>query len=193
MMPPWRSADGVENLDQPAAIVPHRAEVQVDQRLKDLDALRPLDGEHRPKAAHVGEDDLLPRGLCALRSQMGLDPIDDLPPVAGVDDDDIERLAVGVAIVAHQHVVENSAGVVGHQRIADLAEFHVRDAAGEQLGEEDGGPGPLEPQAAHVGDVEDSGRRPGGQMFVDDRRVLERHCPAGEPDHAAAVGDMPLI
>ena len=45
--------------------------------------------------------------------------------------------------------------VVGDQRVADLAELHVGHAAGEQLGQEDGRPGPLEPQPAHVRDVGD--------------------------------------
>ena len=43
------------------------------------------------------------------RGQMGADPIDDLRPVAGVDHQEEERLAVGVVVIADQHVVENSA------------------------------------------------------------------------------------
>ena len=40
---------------------------------------------------------------------MGVDPTDDLRPVAGVDHQQEERLAVGVVVVADQHVVEDSA------------------------------------------------------------------------------------
>ena len=54
-------------------------------------------------------------------------------------------------------------------------------------------PGPLEPQPAHVRNVGDAHGRAGGQVLVDDRRVLDRHGPAGKLDHAGAVGDMPII
>ena len=50
-----------------------------------------------------------PGALGPLRRQMGLDPVDDLLPVAGVDHQQEERLAVGVVVVAHQHVVEDAA------------------------------------------------------------------------------------
>ena len=81
--------------------------------------------------------------------------------------------------------------VVGDQRVADLAEFHVGHAAGEQFGQEDGRPGPLEPQPAHVRDVGDAHGRAGGQVFFDDRGVLDRHGPAGEVDHPRPVAAMP--
>ena len=88
--------------------------------------------------------------------QMGVDPLDDLGPVAGIDHQQEERLAVAIVIVADQHVVEDSALVVGDQRIADLAQFHVGHAAGQQFGQKDGRPGPLEAQPAHVRDVGDA-------------------------------------
>ena len=124
---------------------------------------------------------------------MGVDPLDDLGPVAGVDDHEEERLAVGVVIVAHQHVVEDAAGVVGDQRIADLAQFHVGHAAGEQLGQEDGRAGPLEAEPAHVRDVGDAHGRAHGQVLFDDRGILHGHGPAGEIDHPAAVAAMPIV
>ena len=100
---------------------------------------------------------------------------------------------MGIVVVADQHVVEDSAGVVGDQRVADLAQFHVGHAAGEQFGQEDGRAGPLEPQPAHVRDVGHAHRRADGQVFFDDRGVLHRHGPAGEVDHPPAVGNMPIV
>ena len=32
-----------------------------------------------------------------------------------------------------------------------------------------------------------------GQVLLDDRRVLDRHGPAGEIDHPPAVGNVPVI
>ena len=144
-----------------------------------------LDGEHGPQPAEVGEDHLAAGGLGALAGQVGVDPIDDLPPVAGVDHDDIERLAVGIVVVAHQHVVEDPALVVGHEGIADLAQFHVGHAASEQFGQEHGRTRPFEPQPAHVGNIRDGHGVAGDRMFLDDRRILDRHGPAREVDHPA--------
>ena len=151
-----------------------------------------MDGEHGPQPAEVGEDHLAAGNFGTLAGQVGVDPIDDLLPVAGIDHDDIERLAVGIVVVAHQHVVEDAAFVVGDQRIADLAEFHVGHAAGEQFGQEDGRARPFEPQPAHVGNVGDGHGVAGGRMFVDDRRILHRHGPAREIDHPRPVGHVPV-
>ena len=122
-----------------------------------------------------------------------MDPIDDLGAVAGVDHQQEERLAVGIVIVADQHVVEDSAVVVGDQRVADLAQFHVGHAAGEQFGQKDGRAGPLEAEPAHVRDVGDAHGRADRQVFFDDRGVLDGHGPAGEVDHPPAVGNVPII
>ena len=43
----------VQDADLRPAIVPHRLEIDVDQRLQQFDGSRPLDGEHGPQAAHV--------------------------------------------------------------------------------------------------------------------------------------------
>ena len=57
-----------------AAVVAHRLEVDVDQRLQQFDRPRPLDGEHGPEPAHVGPDDLLAGPLGPLLRQMGVRP-----------------------------------------------------------------------------------------------------------------------
>ena len=49
----------VQDADLRPAVVSHRLQVHVDQRLQQFDRSRPLDGEHRPEPADVGEDDLL--------------------------------------------------------------------------------------------------------------------------------------
>ena len=134
-----------------------------------------------------------PGALGPLGRQMGVDPIDDLLVVAGIDHKHVERLAVGVAVIADQHVVENPTLVVGDQGVADLAKFHVGHAAGEQFGQKDRRPGPLEPQPAHMRNIDDAGRRAGGLVLLDDGGILNRHRKAGELDHAAAVSDVPII
>ena len=125
--------------------------------------------------------------------QMGVDPIDDLGPVRGVDHHEEERLAGGVVIIADQHVVEDSAVVVGDQRVADLVQLHVGHAAREQLGQKDGRAGALESQPAHVRDVDDAHGRADGRVLFDDRRVLHGHGPAGEIDHASAMRHVPIV
>ena len=128
-----------------------------------------------------------------LGRQMGADPADDLLAVAGIDHHDVERLAVVVVVVADQDVVEDAAVLVGHQRVADLAQAQVGHAAGERFGQEDGRPGPLEPQPAHVRDVGQADGLSRGVVLLDDRGVLDRHRPAGEVDHSGAVGDVPIV
>ena len=184
---------GMQDADLRPAIILHRLEIDVHQRLQQIDGVRPLDGEHRPQAADVAKDNLLAGTFGPLLRKVGVDPIDDLGVVAGVDHQEEKRLAVGVEIIADQHVVEDSAVVVGHQGVADLAQFHVGHAAGEQFGQEDGLARPLESQPAHVRNVGDSHRRADGQMLFDDRGILHGHGPAGEVDHPPAVGNMPII
>ena len=183
----------VEDADLGAAIVSHRLEIGVHERLQQFHRSRPLDGEHGPKAAHIVPDNLLAGAVGPLFGQMGADPIDDFGPVAGIDDHEEERLAMTVVVVADQHVVQDSARVIGHQRIADLAQFHVGHAAGQELGQKDGRPGPLEAEPAHVGDVGDTHGRTRRQVFGDDRGVLHGQGPAGEIDHPAAMRNMPVI
>ena len=91
------------------AVVAHRLEIDIHQRLQQFHGPRPLDGEHGPEPAHVVPNDLLPGPLRPFWGQVGVDPIDDLRPVAGIDHHEEERLAVGVVVVADQHVVEDSA------------------------------------------------------------------------------------
>ncbi len=176
-----------------AAIVTHRLKVHLDKRLHQFDRLRPLHGEHRPKPAHVGPDDFLAGLLGARFRQMAGNPIDDFLAIAGVDHQHEKGLAVGIVVVADQHVVEDAAGVVGHQRVADLPQFEVGHPPREQFGQENRRAGSLEPQPAHVRDVGHAHRRADGQVFFDNRRVLHGHRPAGEIDHPPAVGNMPVV
>ncbi len=182
----------VQQLHLRPAVIAHPLQIDVYQRLEHVDALGPLDGKHRPNRADVGEDHLLARRFGPLARQVGADPSDDFLPVAGIDDDDVERLSVGIVIIAHQHVVENAADVVRDQRIADLAQLHVGHAAGEQFGQKDGRAGPLEPQPAHVRNIGDGHGISRGVVFLDDRSILHRHGPAGEIDHPSAVGHVPI-
>src|SRR5262249_73501 len=55
------------------------------------------------------------------------------------------------------------------------------------------GVGTCERQPAHVADVEQPGGGPDGLVLVGDARVLHGHVPAGEIDHAGAVGGVPVV
>ncbi len=143
-------------------------------------------------ALTFGENHLMARLFGPLSRQMGLDPLDDFQPVAGVDDNDVKRLPEGIVVVAHQHVVEDAALIVGHERVADLAQFHVGHAASEQFSQKNRRAWPFEPQPAHVRNISDCNGISRGGMLFDDRRILHRHGPAGEIDHPCAVGDMPV-
>ena len=49
-------------------------------------------------------------------------------------------------------------------------------------------------EAPHVGDVEQAGMAPGGEVFADrPGLVLDRHIPAPEFDHARALGAVPIM
>ena len=172
-----------------AGVVAHRREVAIDERRDEPHGARPLHGDHRRRGRHVVE----PRGVVG---QPPLEPIDDLRAVRGVDDDLKRRRVVVDRSVDREaideHVVEDAAAVVAHEAVADLPGPHVGDAAGDRGVEEAGRVGAEEPQPTHVRDVEHADRRARGQVFGGDRRVLDRHFPAGKVDHPPAVGDVPI-
>ena len=173
-------------------VVPHLVERRFDQRLHQLPTLGPLHRQHRPRRRNVGHAD--PGGVL----KIGPQPFDDLLAIARVDDEQMVAAARGVLQTIEQHVVEDSAPLVGDERVANLARLHVADAARQQSVEEvadvdAGGSGAVEAESSHVGDVEQSDGGTDGGMFIGDRGVLHRHRPAGEVDHSAAVRSVPVV
>ena len=55
------------------------------------------------------------------------------------------------------------------------------------------GTSPLENQTSHMRDIEETGGRTHGQVFIDDRRVLHGHRPTGEIDDSAVMRGMPIV
>ena len=54
--------------------------------------------------------------------------------------------------------------------------------------------GAADDESAHVGNIEESGRFPRGEMFLDDSGfVLDWHMPAAEFDHRRSERDMPVM
>ena len=122
------------------------------------------------------------------------EPRGDLRAVARVDHQAVAgQAALGQMDLVDQHVVEHAAGLVANERVAHLPGRHVVDAAGEHRIEKRGGVGAVDDQPAHVRDVEQPDGPPRGLVLVDDRPVLHGHRPAGEVDHPAAVGDVPVV
>ena len=55
------------------------------------------------------------------------------------------------------------------------------------------GLGPLDLEFPHVAHVEQADGPADGAVLLDDRRVLDRHLPAGERDHPRAGGDVAVV
>ena len=92
-----------------------------------------------------------------------------------------------------QHVIENAAGIVRDQAIANLARLGIIDSPGQHPVEKLRRIGAVETQASHVRDIEQRGGCAGCLMLGDDRTVVHRHRPAGEVDHSATVRGVPFV
>ena len=133
------------------------------------------------------------RPVRPLGRKMLVYPADDFFMIRGIYHQKVERLAVFVVIVTHQHVVEYSALFVGNERIANLPVNQVGYPAGEQFGQENGRSGSFEAQPAHVGDIGHARDAPRGLVLLDNRSELDRHHKTGEFHHPAAVRNVPIV
>jgi hypothetical protein len=93
----------------------------------------------------------------------------------------------------YQHVVEDAAVVPADESRPHLAELECRDVVRQQPVEQATGVRSGESQTSHMSDVKQPGASPDGVMLVRDRRVLDRHVPAGEVDEPGAVGGVPIV
>ena len=98
----------------------------------------------------------------------------DHEPVVGeaIDDEVVEDPAVG----GHDH------------RVLGPADRQARWGADQRRVERGRGLLALDPQLAHVRQVEQPGPLADGAVLLEDGRVLDRHPPAGEVDHPGAEG-----
>ncbi len=121
-----------------------------------------------------------------MSARLSRDPLVVLHDVAGIDH---QHEVVGRHAV-HQNVVDERPGRRREGGILDLADAQARRVvAGEPLNRSQRvGAGQLD--LAHVADVEKTGPRSNGEMFVHDARVFDGHIPPAELDHSSADGSM---
>ena len=154
----------------------------------DLDRQWPLHGDHGSLAGAVGERDA--RGRQAAR-----EPGNNAVPIAGVDDQRQPRRPIwSVGITRDERVVEDDRPafrIARDERVANTAHFDPRHFACQQRLQPLDRCRAADRQPSHVRHVEHAGSQAGGQMLLDDRRILDGHPPAGKIDHAAAVRDVP--
>ena len=150
---------------------------------------RTLHGDHRRVGRSIGTGH-------ARRWQPGSQPRDNAVAIAGVDHHREPGRAVGgVGLAGDEGIVEDRHAirhlVARHERVAGLADGDVGHATGEQRLEPAMSGRALDRESSHVRDVEHPHSLSGGEVLVDDRRILHRHPPAGEVDHPATVRLVP--
>ena len=142
----------------------------------------PLEGDHGEGLALVVEAGAAFEAL--------LDPLDGARPVGGVDHEQevvrSEPVEVGV--------VDGPPPFVGEERVVGRAGRERRRVVGEDAAKGRLRPGPPDAEPAHVGYVEEARAAPGGEVLGDDPApVLDRHLPARELHHPAAVRPVPAV
>ena len=178
---------GAGHLGLPAAIGANGGEVGRGHALQDPFRAWPLDGDQSYLGAPVAQVDAVHAGGDRARV------LDDHVGVGGVDHDAVPVAADAAAKAVDDHVVDDPARLIEDERVARPAHRQpVEVQAGQPL-DAGGGPGAGNVDLPHVADVEQAGRRAHGAVLGDDARVLHRHAPAREGDHARAepfVGGM---
>ena len=155
----------------------------VDHLLQHRRGFRALNGDHCEAFADV-------RHRRVAAAKVALQPLPVGVAVAGVDHQKevVRRQLVKVG------VVDRAAAVIGDEGVLRLARLQRPCIVGQHAQQERLGARPLDAESAHVGDVEQAGAPPGGEVFLDDPGgVVDRHVPAAECDHPGAVRDMPAV
>ena len=134
---------------------------------------RPLQGEQRP-IGQLGD------------AHLGLEPGAQMGEIgvaaAGIDDQ--EQMIAGLA---DDQIVEDAAARVGELGVARPAGGQAHDVGRHQPLQRRRGLGAVEPDLAHVRDVEQGRRGAAVQVLGQDAgRVLHRHLPAGERHQTGA-------
>ena len=176
-----------------SAIVSHRLQIDVNQRLKQFQRIGTLYGDHRPDGGHVVKDNLFTRRGGDFFRQMRFNPFDDFVVVAGVDDEHVIRLTEIVEIISQQNVVQNKPLFVGYERIANLPQRHIANAAGKRRRQKLCRPGTFKTKTPHVRNVYQTAGGADSVVFRDNCTKLNRHVPAGEIDHLRAEANVVLI
>ncbi len=167
---------------EPVALVLGQQVGGAGRLLEDFGGAGTLQRDHRQRFA-----DVVHLGVGRFVSGQ---PLPVLLAVGGVDDEQ--------EVVASEHiqvgVVDGAAVLVGDDRILGMARHQCPGIVGQRLEEERFGAAAGDAEAAHVGDVEQSGMAARGEVLADDPgRVLHRHVPAAEPDHLGARRLVPAV
>ena len=112
----------------------------------------------------------------------GLQPGDVGVDATGIDDEQVGFFGDPVGV----QVIDGATGFQTQVGVLAEADGQFPKIVGEQPIEERQGLGSLEPDLAHVADIEDSGRAAHRMVLLDDRGVLDGHFPASELDELAA-------
>ena len=129
--------------------------------------------------------------MTGFHAELGPLGADMLPVLVGIGRVDHQQIGLGVDTI-NQNVVDDAAAAVGHARILHLAVVELRHVVGRNTLQKVERLGPLDPDFAHVADVEDPGALPHGQMLVVDARELDGHVVPRELGHAGPGGDVVL-
>ena len=163
----------------------HRIGVETGDFRRDARAVRSLQRDHRDLGGAIGE-----RRVGEALGAPSLQPRQDLPGVRGVRDD--HESLVGEPV--DDGVVDDAAGLVAEEAVTRAAHRHrLADVAGVHPVEEGAGVRAVDPEASHVGDVEDAGGRSDGSRLGEDACVLHGHVVPGERHHACAEGDVVVV
>ena len=88
---------------------------------------------------------------------------------------------------------EGATVVVADNTIPNPPRHQIVNTPGDKRVEKLTGIIAIKPQPPHVRDIEQPDRAARGSVFIDNRTVLDWHRPAAKLDHAAPLGDVPLV
>src|SRR5262249_51258830 len=118
-----------------------------------------------------------------------LQPIEVDVPVGCVDDEQVTKWLE----LVRDEIVDDSAALVGEQRVLRLADADPVEIVGQRGLQELRRARALDLELAHVRDVEDAAVGSYRLVLWDDAFVLDRHLPAGERNHPRAEGDVRVV
>ena len=156
----------------------------LDETGEDVPGLLALQGQHRDLAGLVGELHVGEPG------EVVVEVLPVLDPVGGIDHEEVRRHVEAVEV----GIVHGAARGSGHDGVLRLQRVERLGVVGEHVLEKGHGAGAAKDEASHVADVEEAGSAACREVLVDDaRRVLDRHVPAAEVDHAGAERHVTVV
>ena len=167
---------------QPVALVLGQLRL-ADDLLQQHGGVRALQRDHAQVVADVEHVDVVPAPVL-------LQPLPILVAVGGVDDQ--QKAVLGQAVEVG--VVDGATLLVGDEGVVGIVRGQGPRVVGQDTAEVGLGARTPELVPAHVGDVEQAGVPPGGEVLADGPGlVLDGHVPAAEVYHLGAAGAVPVV